>query len=240
MSFSEDDLLPISALQHLVFCERQWGLIHLEQSWVENRLTAEGRNLHERAHKDESETRGDVRIVRGLPVRSFQHGLAGKIDVVEFHRLTNKEQSTASLQGRPLGTALPGAAGLWRPIPVEYKRGRPKRDHCDEVQVCAQALCLEEMLNVSISQAALFYGTPRRRTDVSLDAKLRDETLAAVCRVRELTQAGLTPPPRYSKKCKSCSLLALCLPEAMERPKSTKAYLLREIDRAVLDQGTPP
>ena len=129
--FTEDNLLPISALQHLLFCERQCALIHLERAWQENRLTAEGRIMHERVHEGGDETRRDVRIVRGLRLRSLALGLVGIADVVEFHRAAD-------------GVAVPESAGTWRPFPVEYKRGRPKSEPWDAVQLCAQALCLEE------------------------------------------------------------------------------------------------
>jgi CRISPR-associated exonuclease Cas4 len=138
--YVEDDLLPISALQHLLFCERQCALIHVEQVWAENRLTVEGRHLHERVDGGEHETRGGLRTARALPIRSLRLGLAGRADVVEFH-------------------ASEGAAGPPRVVPVEYKRGRPKSHRADEVQLCAQALCLEEMLGVHVAAGALFYGT---------------------------------------------------------------------------------
>ena len=159
--FAEADLLPVSALQHLLFCERRCALIHLEQLWAENVLTVEGKHLHEKAHDpDAAEKRGDVYIARSLALRSLRIGLAGQADVVEFER----DES---------GVVLPFKAGKWRPFPVEYKRGKPKRNHCDEVQLCAQALCLEEMLGANIPAGALFYGEPRRRVDVSFDPLLR-------------------------------------------------------------------
>ena len=142
--YSEDDLLPLSGLQHLMFCERQWGLIHIEQIWEENRLTAEGRVLHERAHEPGSESRPKRAHVAGAAFTLVAARIVGQADVVEFHRCAR----TASL--------LPEMEGLWRPFPVEYKRGRPKRDACDEVQLCAQALCLEEMFGCQISEGALY------------------------------------------------------------------------------------
>src|ERR1700693_673793 len=148
--FSEDELLPLSGLQHLQFCERQWGLIHIEQQWEENRLTAEGRILHERVHEAGTEARPGVVIARGLYLQSLRLGLTGQADVVEFH------QSEA-------GVELPGRKGWWRSFPVEYKRGRPKANSCDEVQLCAQTLCLEEMFGTAIESGAFFYGMNRRR-----------------------------------------------------------------------------
>ena len=233
--FVEDDLLPLSALQHLVFCPRQWALIHLEGLWEENPLTVEGRFLHDRTDTSETEVRGDLRIARSLRLRSLRLGLAGQADVVEFHRLPESEAAVSAPPRSTPGARLRGVPGLWRPEPVEYKRGKPKPDRCDEVQLCAQALCLEEMLNVSISCGQLYYGRPHRRTDVSLDDALRRETEAAAARLHELTRAGKTPEARYEKKCRSCSLLAVCLPRATGARPNARKYLssLFEIE------GTP-
>ncbi len=151
--YTEDDLIPISALQHLVFCARQAALIHIEGLWEENVLTIEGEQLHERAHDQESETTGDTRTVRGLRIRSLRLGLIGVADVVEFRR--------TEAPGK--GAVLNGLPGLWQPYIIEYKHGKPKIDRSDEVQLCAQAMCLEEMLGVSIEESAFFYGKPRRR-----------------------------------------------------------------------------
>jgi CRISPR-associated exonuclease Cas4 len=163
--FCEDDLLPLSALQHLMFCERQCALIHVEQVWADNRLTVEGTHLHRKADSGEAESRGDVRTTRGVPLRSLRLGLIGKADVVELHRMHS------------------GGKEKWLPFPVEYKRGKPKPDRSDEVQLCAQALCLEEMLGVEIATGALFYGTTRRREDVAFDHELRAETESAAARL---------------------------------------------------------
>lgn len=217
--YSEDDLLPISAMQHLAFCERQWGLIHLEQIWGENLLTAQGRILHERTHEPETETRDDIRIARGLRLRSLRLGLTGQADVVEFHRVTAGQA----------GVPLEGASGMWQPFIVEYKRGRPKIGYEDEVQLCAQALCLEEMLGVSMSSAAFFYGQPRRRQDVQLNKDLRDKTETLAARLHELSAAGKTPPSEYGQKCKSCSLVDLCLPAATGQQQSARKYLAKAI-----------
>lgn len=202
--YLEDDLLPLSALQHVMFCERQCALVYLEQCWDENRLTAEGRLLHERVHGADDESRGDVRIVRGLRLRSLQQGLVGQADVVEFHRQPD---------------------GSWVPFPVEYKRGRPKPDVSDEVQLCGQALCLEEMLGISVPEGAIYYGQPRRRHPVVFGADLRHATERAAERVRELLKAGVTPPAIYEKKCQQCSLLDHCMPKIAGERKSAKRYL---------------
>ena len=159
--YEEDELLPLSALQHLIFCERQCALIHVEQAWADNRFTVEGEHLHDRVHDAGGESRGDIRIARGLALRSLRLGLSGIADVVEFHRVTEA------------GILLPRVPGCWKPFPVEYKRGRPKRDRCDEVQVCAQAICLEEMLAAYVPNGALFYGATRHRFDVAFDQEIR-------------------------------------------------------------------
>lgn len=238
--FSEDDLLPISALQHLSFCERQWGLIHLEGIWGENRLTAEGRHLHERADEDETEVRGDVRIARGLRLRSLRLGLSGKADVVEFHRvapafghgLNHREGEADEI----CGMSLEGVPGLWRPVPVEYKRGKPKLGACDEIQVCGQALCIEEMTGARVPQGALFYGMPRRRYDVSFDGSLRGTTERLCCRLHELTRKGKTPAARYEKKCENCSVLEFCMPKAIGKRGEVERYLMAAVSGAAEEQ----
>ncbi|HAS83985.1 MAG TPA: CRISPR-associated protein Cas4 [Verrucomicrobia bacterium] len=213
--FTEDDLLPISALQHLIFCERQCALIHIEQIWSENRLTAEGRIMHERVHEADSESRGDVRILRGLRLRSLALGLIGVADVVELHRA----------HGADDGVVISALAGRWTVFPVEYKRGKPKADACDEVQLCAQAMCLEEMLGCTILEGALFYGTTRRRKDVPLDDRLRELTTRTAKRLHALIDAGVTPPAVYDKKCENCSLMSECMPATTNGRKSARRYL---------------
>ncbi len=181
-------------------------LIHIEQAWSENLFTAEGRIMHEKADSNKFESRGNVRIDYSVPIRSLRLGLIGKADVVEFHRKDN---------------------GIWQPFPVEYKRGKPKSNNCDRVQLCAQALCLEEMLRVEIPEGALFYGQTRRREDIVFDEKLRRETEDAVRKAHELIESGMTPKAEYSKKCKKCSLLNLCMPKVNARASS---YLRKAVD----------
>jgi len=205
--YHEDDYIMLSALQHYLFCPRQCALIHLEQTWDDNRLTMQGNILHERVHEQNHEKRGDVIVSRGLRLASARLGLAGQADVVEFHRSDT-------------GCALANYPGAWQPFPVEYKRGRPKHDHCDAVQLCAQAVCLEEMLECSIPKGALYYGQERRRKDVEFEQTLRDETLACVSAVHELLNNGRTPPPVADKKCGSCSLKDLCLPDTLSKKLS--------------------
>lgn len=236
MMYAEEDLLPISGLQHLAFCERQWGLIHLEQAWSENVLTAEGRVLHEKAHDGQTESRGDTRIARSMRLRSLRLGLAGVADVVEFQRL---EPTSAATPAGPPPTAirLAGCKGLWRPFPVEYKRGRPKAGDFDKIQLCAQTLCLEEMLACSILMGALFYGQPHKRTDVPIDKALRRKTEYLAERMHAIFSTGITPAGIYEKKCKSCSLLEICRPEKIKASHSAHLFLARQL--AELEEDAP-
>lgn len=207
--YSEDDLIQLSSLQHYAFCPRQCALIHVEQVWSENRLTAEGRIMHEHVHEEGNESRGDLRIEHGVALRSLKLGLIGKADVVEFRRK---------------------ADNYWRPFPVEYKHGKPKPDDSDKVQLCAQAICLEEMLNTDISCGAIFYGKTRRRLDVAFDDVLRQETEVIAKKTHALIDAGITPAPVYSKRCESCSLVAECLPKTMQKKRTVNSYLKRMLD----------
>jgi CRISPR-associated exonuclease Cas4 len=217
--YSEDDLLPLSALQHLVFCERRAALIHLEHVWDENVATVEGHHLHDSAHDVGTDSRGDVRVARGLMLRSLKLGLSGKTDVVEFHLMP---------EGEAGGGKLEGVDGLWRPFPVEYKRGRRRQERSYEVQVCAQALCIEEMLDVAVPEGALFYGKTARRQAVVFDASLRLETEKAAEGLHELFRLRTTPKPVYVKnKCRQCSLVDICLPKQAGSSRSVSAYLKR-------------
>jgi CRISPR-associated exonuclease Cas4 len=204
MNYTEEDLIPLSAIQHVMFCERQCALIHVEQIWDENLFTAEGRIMHERVDERGQESRGGVRIERGLPLRSFKLGLIGKADVVEFHRTES---------------------GTWQPFPIEYKRGKPKPDDCDKVQLCAQAMCLEEMLGMEVPCGALYYGKTRHRQNLTFDQALREETVKAAARARDVIREGVTPKAVYTKKCKSCSLLDRCMPRLAREKRSVKIYL---------------
>jgi len=229
------DLLPISALQHLLYCERQCALIHLEQAWAENQFTAEGNVMHEKAHDGPDETNQGVRIVRGLDVKSETLGLSGQCDVVEFHG------GSGILPGSCGTCILPAAASVSqhfeRVLPIEYKRGKPKAHRADEVQLCAQALCLEETLGQAIPEGRLFYGKTRRRTDVVFDADLRALTMASVNRLHQLIHSRLTPPAVYEeRKCEACSLKELCMPQAMRFQKGANAWFTRQM----ADLATPP
>lgn len=204
MSYSDDDFIQLSALQHFVFCPRQCALSYIEQIWEENLLTAEGGIMHNRAHKEESEMRDGVRIERGMPLRSEKLGLNGKADVVEFRR---------------------DGQGQRAPFPVEYKHGKPKENNCDKIQLCAQALCLEEMLNIHIPAGAIFYGKTRHRLDVIFDDSLRKETEETARRAHEFIKAGKTPRPVYTKKCGSCSLVSVCMPKMFGKSQKIAEYL---------------
>ena len=210
MPFTESELLPVSALQHLLFCERQCALIHLEQQWQENRLTVLGKIEHERVDEGYREFRRGRRQISGLRIRSLALGLYGRLDVLELD-LVDK-------QG-PDNALAYGLKGKWSFYPVEFKHGTPKEGDCDRVQLCAQALCLEEMLNLQIEEASLFYHKTRRREEVVLDARLREITLEAAARLQTLFARGVTPPPVYLPHCRSCSMLELCYPKRLDRKR---------------------
>jgi CRISPR-associated exonuclease Cas4 len=217
--FSEEELLPISALQHFIFCERRAALIHLEAVWEENQATSEGLVFHGRSHEPGVESRGPIRIARGLMIRSLRLGLSGKTDVVEFHLLAEGESG---------GVQLDDARGLWRPYPIEYKRGRLRHERSFEVQLCAQAFCLEEMLETTIPSGAIFYGKTVRRQEVIFNEDLRRETELAAIRLHELIGRGETPAADYIKnKCEECSLFDLCLPYVTRSRESASRYLTK-------------
>ena len=188
---SEDDFIPLSALQHYLYCPRRCALIHVEQPWAESRTTAEGRVLPEQADKPRGERRRGVRTVTAMPLANATLGITGVADVVEFY---------------------PGPNGL-RAFPVAYKSGRPKGRRADDVQLCAQALCLEDMLNQCIPAGALFYGGTRRRTDVLFDGELRQLTRDTIDATRAMLAAGLIPTAQYRPRlCGACPLIDLCQP----------------------------
>ena len=192
----------ISALQHYAYCPRQFALIHIEQVWSENYFTAHGNLLHERVDSGKPETRSGVRYERSVSVRSEQYWLTGKLDLLE-------------VEGKnPL-----------RLLPVEYKRGKPKVENWDKIQLCAQALCLEVMRGVTIDQGALWYWQVRRRETVSIDQALREETVDCIENAHRILSSGKTPAPTDQKKrCKACSLITLCEPDAF-RSDHSKSYV---------------
>ncbi|RJQ46691.1 MAG: CRISPR-associated protein Cas4 [Nitrospiraceae bacterium] len=204
--YDENELIHLAALNQYAYCPRRCALIHIEQLWEENLFTAEGKVMHEKVDTANRESRGKIRIEYGVPLRSLRLGLIGKADVVEFHKKDD---------------------GAWLPFPVEYKRGKPKLDDSDKVQLCAQAICLEEMLGGNIPSGAIFYGQTRRRMEVVFDNVLRMETEETAKKVHELIESGITPKAEYSAKCKKCSLLELCLPKVSR--KASK-YLLSVVE----------
>jgi CRISPR-associated exonuclease Cas4 len=195
-----DDYITLSALQHVAYCPRQFALIHVEQAWEENYFTAHGRVLHERVDSGAPEQRGNVRYERSVSVQSQQLGITGKLDLLE-------------IEGKPAE----------RYFPVEYKRGKPKVEHWDRIQLCAQALCLEEMRNIQITEGALWYWQERKREQVLIDEPLRQVTLVAIETAREILTSGRTPAPTADKsRCKACSLIDLCVPDALRKDHSAK------------------
>ena len=219
MIYGDDDLLLLSGLQHYRFCRRQWALIHIENQWAENFRTTDGAILHENAHNSAlSERRGDLLVSRDMRIVSRALGVSGACDVLEFHRGT-------------AGVPLPGKAGLWQPYPVEYKRGKPKEGTEDALQLCGQAMCLEEMLCCQIPRGALYYGEPRRRTEVVFTPELRQEVRTLLEEMHALYRRGTTSKVKPSKRCQACSLKELCLPRLMKsRPVADYLRRAMEVD----------
>lgn len=216
MMYPEEDYLMLSGIQHFIFCRKQWALIHIEQQWAENYQTTAGELMHKRAHDEGSfEKRGDLLTVRGLRISSRELGLSGQCDVVEFHQ---KED----------GISLFGYDGKWTVVPIEYKRGTVKEDHSDEAQLCAQAICLEEMFQTKIPEGFLFYGENRRRHHVEFTENLRQEVRKLTKEMHELFRRGYTPNVKYSKQCKSCSLKDLCLPKR-QKGINVRTYIEQNI-----------
>lgn len=205
----DDDLIPISALQHYLYCPRQCALIHIERLWAESRQTAEGRLLHTRADRPLAESRRGVRTVTAMPLVDTALGITGVADVVEYHRRD----------------------GIDHPFPVEYKRGRPKAHRADEVQLCAQALCLEHMSGVSVLAGALFYGEIARRENVAFDDTLRLLTRQIIDKARAMIASGRTPTANYeSRRCDTCSLVELCQPRLLGRQKTVQSWLRAQLE----------
>ena len=202
--YRDDDYLALSGVQHFAFCRRQWALIHIDQAWSDNNLTMQGNIAHERTHNEGlREKRGDILIVRGMFVRSPSLGIVGKCDVVEFHK---------DATGHPLC----GEEGLWRPVPVEYKHGRTKIGNEDRLQLCCQAMCLEEMFAIDIAEGFLYYASTHSRERVDFTEALRIEVNEAVLEMHHLYSRRHIPKVRPSSSCKACSLINLCVPKAMK------------------------
>lgn len=210
--YAEEDYLMLSGLQHFAFCRRQWAIIHIEQQWADNYRTTAGELMHRKAHEEGSfEKRGDLLIVRGLRIFSRELGLSGQCDVVEFRQDGN-------------GVGLSGYDGKWLPIPVEYKRGEPKENNADELQLCAQAVCLEEMFQTDIEEGCLYYGENRRRKHVELTTPLREEVKKLTKEMHDLFQKGYTPNVKPDKRCKACSLENLCVPK-LKKAINVRTYI---------------
>lgn len=212
----ERELLQLSGIQHFAYCPRQWALIHIEQQWHENERTADGHIFHERAHNGpEHELRGDMLVLRGLRAFSEKLGVSGICDVVEFRRDAH-------------GVTLHGYEGQWQPYPVEYKRGEPKQHDADRLQLCTQAMCLEEMLLCSIPEGCLFYGETRRREKVVFDASLRMRVTDMLRQMQAYFLAGHTPKAAPTRGCNACSLRELCLPK-LHRSLKVADYIERQL-----------
>jgi len=216
--YSDDELLPLSGIQHFYFCRRQWALIHLECQWQENILTAEGRAMHSVTdYPFFSEIRDGKIITRALPITSYSLGLTGICDVVEF--VPSAE-----------GVKLKNRSARYLPVPVEYKHGKEKKDACDEVQLCAQAICLEEMLSVDVPKGYFFYGEIRHRVEVFFTNELRDSVKRISREMHQYFERGYTPQVKPSKSCRSCSLKDICLPSLQANIVPASKYIQMHID----------
>ncbi len=209
-----EEYLMISGIQHFEFCERQWALIHIEQQWKENRLTFEGGLIHERADDPFIvESSGDRFVSRSMPIVSNCLRVYGVADVVEFIRCDNG------------GAVIAGRDGLWKPYPVEYKHGKAKNDDCDVVQLCVQAICLEEMLGVAVNEGAMYYHKTRRRLKVEFDGAVRAKTIETAEKMHAMFAAGVTPKAVYMKRCENCSMIDLCCPKTDCRSGMVDRYI---------------
>lgn len=213
--YTTDQLLPLSGIQHFVFCRRQWALIHVERQWQENALTAQGRIVHQRVDDPFfTEARKGLVVARSVPVSSYTLGLTGVCDVVEFRQ-------------SPQGFALPGRDGLYQCAPVEYKRGQPKQTPADEVQLTAQAMCLEEMLLTAIPTGYLYYAQTRHRLAIDLTPERREFVRQMAAEMHNYFARGHTPRVKPFKGCRSCSLAEVCLP-ALERKAPAASYYIEQ------------
>jgi len=217
MDYDEEDWLQLSGLQHFAYCKRQWALIVIEHQWAENLRTTEGHLMHERAHDGSlREKRGETLTVRGLSIHSRKLGVSGQCDVVEFHRQAE-------------GIPLADEPGLWVPVPVEYKKGRPKTHDADRLQLCCEAMCIEEMLLCPpIAAGYLYYGETAHREEVLLDGDLRDTVRSCLTEMHQLAKRQHTPRVKPTKGCNACSLREVCLPFLLEK-KSAQAYIRRRL-----------
>lgn len=227
MEYQDDEMVMISALQHFLFCPRQCALIHLEQQWQENYLTASGNLMHERVDRRESSTRHNLHYATGLRIFSRKYGLVGIADMVEFQQVETEFDE----EQKRVATPLKGLRLFWKPFPVEYKRGSPKSNEVDLIQLCAQAMCMEEMLNVEIREGALFYGQTRHREKVIFADNLRQKVIEVSKNIHDMFRSGGIPPPHYSRSCRACSLNELCLPE--QKQGAASVWLQTQIEEAL-------
>lgn len=217
MEYSEEDFLLLSGIQHFCFCQRQWALIHIDMLWEENLRTVEGEIMHEKCHDNSlAESRKNVIISRGMPVFSRRLGISGECDVVEFIKSSD-------------GITLNGKEGLYRVYPVEYKHGKPKSDNSDILQLCAQAICLEEMTMCKIDEGALFYGETRRRQKVMFTDELRSEVEKNFELMHQYMKSSYIPKVKQTKACNACSLKNLCLPKLFKK-QDTQQYILDKLN----------
>jgi len=216
-NFGDNDLLMLSGIQHIAFCERQYALAYMEMQWNENVYTVEGHHFHERVDDPfEDEVRSNTITWRALPLISHYLGLYGRADVVELVRTSEPAPDSIRISER---------SGYWKLVPVEYKLGKPKPDDRDNVQLCAQAMCLEEMYKIIIGEGYLFYGMTRHRHQVIFDNNLRSQVEILSKRMHEIFESGTTPLPEYKYHCRLCSLADLCLPKSMGNRFSVAEYL---------------
>lgn len=215
MQYTEEEMLMLSGIQHYMFCPRQWALIHIEQQWDENRFTVEGQILHTHVDNPAYRQKNGSRItLRAVPIASKQLGLYGISDAIELRPAENELNSIT----HPLYT------GNWIPYPIEYKRGHQKPDERDEVQLVAQAMCLEEMYNIKLTEAALYYGETKHRVEVELSESLRQLTKSCAEEMHQIYKTGKTPAAIKKNACKSCSLVDLCIPQLVSK-QSVANYL---------------
>lgn len=217
MEYSSDDLIPISAIQHFVFCRKQWALIYVEDQWQENWLTLEGKEMHKRVDDPFfHEQRKGIIYTRSVPVSSYSLGLTGVCDLIEYHPIE-------------CGVVLPGKDGSYQPVIVEYKHGEPKMSKCDEVQLCAQSMCLEEMSSIPIPYGYFYYGEIHRRHKLTFSSELQAYVRSICKEMHNYLSRGYTPRVKKRKACLSCSLVDLCLPETYAENDAVEKYIAQHI-----------
>ena len=234
MAFNENEYLQLSGLQHFAFCRRQWALIHVEHQWAENVRTVEGHHFHKRAHDARfRERRGNVLTVRGIACSSSELGVSGQCDVLELHRIDGDSENEDT---RANGIPIADCEGLWIPFPIEFKKGVSKNTDADRLQLCCQAMCMEEMLCTDVPKGALFYGESRRREEVIFTPALRDQVRSYLAEMHQYYERGYTPKVKATKSCNACSLKDLCLPRLMKTRKVSE-YIKNALREEVEECG---